>query len=124
MFRFDADLRVWLHREAIDFRLGMNGLITLVEQSMQLDPFARAVFAFTNRRHNRVKLLLYERNGFWLMVRRLEQDRFVWPVRHSRRSWSWAPNSCTGCLRASTSRRCTDTRCVSTDMRARRAARL
>ncbi|MFM0454117.1 IS66 family insertion sequence element accessory protein TnpB [Paraburkholderia nemoris] len=81
MFRFDADLRVWLHREAIDFRLGMNGLITLVEQSMQLDPFARAVFAFTNRRHNRVKLLLYERNGFWLMVRRLEQDRFVWPVR-------------------------------------------
>jgi len=40
MFRFDADLPVYLHREPIDFRFGMNSLVTLVEQSMQLDPFA------------------------------------------------------------------------------------
>lgn len=81
MFRFEADLKVFLHREPIDFRAGINSLVTLVEQSMQLDPFARAVYAFHNRRRNRIKLLLYERNGFWLMLRRLEEDHFIWPRR-------------------------------------------
>ncbi|KVD71660.1 IS66 family insertion sequence element accessory protein TnpB [Burkholderia ubonensis] len=81
MFRFDADLRIYLHREPIDFRAGLNTLVTMVEQSMQLDPLARAVFAFHNRKRDRVKLLLYDRAGFWLMSKRLEADRFVWPRR-------------------------------------------
>ncbi|CAE6859426.1 MULTISPECIES: IS66 family insertion sequence element accessory protein TnpB [Paraburkholderia] len=81
MFRFEADLTVFLHREPIDFRAGINSLVTLVEQSMQLDPFGRAVFAFHNRKRNRVKLLFYDRNGFWMMLRRLEEDHFVWPRR-------------------------------------------
>jgi transposase len=81
MFRLDAELRVYPHRDAVDFRNGINGLVILVEQSMQLDPFARAVFAFRNKRANRIKLLFYERSGFWLMMKRLEADRFVWPRR-------------------------------------------
>jgi transposase len=81
MFRFDADLRIYLHREPIDFRAGLNTLVTMVEQSMQLDPLARAVFAFHNRKRDRVKLLLYDRAGFWLLMKRLEADRFVWPRR-------------------------------------------
>jgi len=81
MFRFEPDLTVFLHREPIDFRAGINSLVALVEQSMQLDPFARAVFAFHNRKRNRIKLLFYDRNGFWMMLRRLEEDHFVWPRR-------------------------------------------
>ena len=81
MFRFEADLKVFLHREPIDFRAGINSLVTLVEQSMQLDPLARAVYAFHNRRRNRVKLLLYDQSGFWLMLKRLEADHFAWPRR-------------------------------------------
>jgi transposase len=79
MFRLDAHLRVYLHREPIDFRAGMNSLVTLVEQTMQLDPFSRAVFAFHNRGRDRIKLLLYDRSGFWLLMKRLEADRFAWP---------------------------------------------
>jgi transposase len=79
MFRFDTDLRVYLHREPIDFRSGINSLVTLVEQTMQLDPLARVVYAFHNRKRNRVKLLLYDRSGFWLMLKRLEADQFSWP---------------------------------------------
>ena len=81
MLRFAEDLRVYLHREPVDFRCGINTLATLVENSMRLDPLARAVYAFRNRNCNRIKLLLYERTGFWLLLRRLEQDRFVWPRR-------------------------------------------
>ena len=79
MFRLDEALTVHLHRQAIDFRLGINGLAILVEQALGLDPFATAVYVFSNRRRNRVKLLGCDRNGFWLLSKRLEQDRFVWP---------------------------------------------
>lgn len=79
MFRFKPGLTIILHREPIDFRAGINSLVTLVEQSMQLDPFACAVFAFHNRKRNRVKLLFYDRDGFWMMSRRLEEYHFVWP---------------------------------------------
>ena len=79
MFRLDEALKVYLHREAIDFRLNINGLALLVEQALGLDPFAACVSVFSNRRRNRVKILGWERNGFWLLLKRLEKDRFIWP---------------------------------------------
>ena len=79
MFRLAADVPVYLHRETIDFRIGINGLAILVEQAMHLDPFGRAVFGFCNRRRDRIRLLFYDCSGFWLMMKRLEADRFVWP---------------------------------------------
>lgn len=79
MFRLASDLQVYLHREPIDFRAGINSLAIVVEQSMGLDPFQRAVFAFCNRRRDRIKLLIYDRSGFWMLLKRLEADRFHWP---------------------------------------------
>lgn len=79
MFRLDADLEVYVHRDAVDFRKSITGLSALVEQAPGLDPFARAVYVFRNRRADCVKLLLWEGNGFWLLMKRLEADRFVWP---------------------------------------------
>jgi transposase len=79
MFQLPADVPVYLHRAPVDFRLGINGLAATVEHAMQHDPLARAVYAFCNRRGNRIKLLLWDRNGFWLLIKRLEADRFVWP---------------------------------------------
>lgn len=79
MFRLNADLAVWLHRDAIDFRKNINGLAALVQHELGLDPFACAVYVFANRRRDRVKILGWDRNGFWLLHKRLEQDRFVWP---------------------------------------------
>jgi transposase len=79
MFRFDATLKVYLHRDAVDGRKNINGLALLVEQAMGLDPFAPTLFVFSNRRRDRIKILLWERTGFWLMIKRLEADRFKWP---------------------------------------------
>ncbi|MDR9818392.1 IS66 family insertion sequence element accessory protein TnpB [Rhizobium hidalgonense] len=44
-------------------RPGINSLAILVEQSMGLSPFERAVFAFCNGRRTRMKLLFFERSG-------------------------------------------------------------
>lgn len=79
MFRFDEALKVYLHREPVDFRKSINGLSILVEQAMRLDPMASALFVFGNRRRDRIKILGWGGNGFWLLMKRLEADRFVWP---------------------------------------------
>lgn len=79
MFRLDARLKVFLHRAAIDGRKNINGLALLVEQELGLDPFAAAAYVFSNRRRNRIKILLWDRTGFWLLMKRLEADRFKWP---------------------------------------------
>ncbi len=79
MFRFDEGLKVYLHRAPVDFRLSINGLAALVQQALGLDPFGACVYVFSNRRRNRVKILGWDCNGFWLLLKRLEEDRFIWP---------------------------------------------
>ena len=79
MFQLSASRTVYLHREPIDFRKNINGLAALVEHDLVLDPFASAVYVFGNRRRDRVKILGWSRNGFWLLQKRLESERFIWP---------------------------------------------
>ncbi|EJL35173.1 IS66 family insertion sequence element accessory protein TnpB [Novosphingobium sp. AP12] len=81
MFRLAEDLRVYLHRDPIDFRCGINSLAILVEQSMGLNPFERAAFAFCNRRRTRMKLLFFDRSGFVLVLKALTEDKIRWPKR-------------------------------------------
>lgn len=68
MFRLDDELKIDVHRDAVDFRKSINGLAAIVEQSMKLDPFAQAVYVFSNQRRDRIKMLLWDRNGFWLLI--------------------------------------------------------
>ena len=80
MFRFNEGLKVYLHRAPVDFRLSIHGLAALVQQALGLNPFAECVYVFSNRARNRVKVLGWDRNGFWLLLKRLEEDRFIWPT--------------------------------------------
>lgn len=79
MFTLNESMAVYLHRDAVDFRKSVNGLTALVEQGLKLDPFASSCFVFSNKRRDKVKILFWQRNGFWLCYKRLEQERFVWP---------------------------------------------
>jgi len=81
MFRFTSDAKVYLHREPVDFRKQIDGLAVLVSASMALDPMREALFVFTNRRKDRIKILWWDRTGFCLWLKRLEKDRFTWPGR-------------------------------------------
>lgn len=70
---------VYLCREPVDFRKGINGLAILVEQQLALFPFSEHLYIFTNRRRDKVKILYWERSGFCLWQKRLEKERFKWP---------------------------------------------
>ena len=79
MFRLEPALAVYVHRDPVDFRLGVNGLVAIIEHALRLDVFAPACFVFSNRRRDRVKLVGWQKNGFWLCCKRLEAERFIWP---------------------------------------------
>ena len=81
MIRPADDVRVHLCCEAVDFRKQMRGLSVLVQEELELDPFSPHLFAFCNRRRDHVRLLYWERNGFAMWQKKLEEDRFPWPRR-------------------------------------------
>ena len=81
MIRPDMQVQVYLCREPVDMRKSIDGLSVLVQEAMGCDPFAAAVFVFTNRQRDKIKCLAWERNGFVLWYKRLERERFRWPSR-------------------------------------------
>ena len=87
--------RVYLACGATDLRKSIDGLAVLVRQGFDLDPFSRCLFVFCNRRKDKLKILQWEHNGFWLYYRRLERGKFQWPghsaqvMTISRRELNW-----------------------------------
>jgi transposase len=80
MLRPDRSIeRVYLHRAPVDMRKQIDGLVILAKDVIQQDPTSGALFAFINARRNKLKMLVWERNGFVIWYKRLERDRFHWP---------------------------------------------
>ena len=81
MMRPTAEVKVYLHREPIDMRRGRNGLAALVREEMGQDPFApQALYVFVGRRHDMLKVLGWDRNGYAIWTKKIESDeKFHWP---------------------------------------------
>ena len=56
MFGSIESAPVYLHREPVDFRCAVNGLVAVIDYGMKLDAFASACFVFSNRQRNRVRV--------------------------------------------------------------------
>lgn len=71
--------RVYLACGNTDLRKSIDGLAALVREGFDLDPFSPCLFVFCNRRRDKIRILEWDHNGFWLYYRRLEKGRFRWP---------------------------------------------
>jgi len=70
---------LWLAVNPVDMRIGIDGLSLQVQQALGRAPCDGTAYVFSNRRHNRIKLICWDGNGVWCCQRRLHRGNFTWP---------------------------------------------
>jgi len=76
IFDFDA---LYIHRDPVDFRKSINGLGMIVQEEMKKDLRSSSLFVFCNRRRTHMKILYFDKSGFAIWYKRLEESKFPWP---------------------------------------------
>ncbi|PVZ64464.1 hypothetical protein DC094_19300 [Pelagibaculum spongiae] len=76
MLAFPAQQKIWLYAEPVDMRKSFNGLTALARQQMKQSPVSGDYFVFINRRKTQIRILYFDRDGFCLWSKRLEQGQF------------------------------------------------
>lgn len=79
MLTLPPSVKIWMATEPVDMRKGFDGLIAIAQDEWQKDPYAGHLFVFLGRRRDRLKILYFDRGGFVLHYKRLEQGRFQMP---------------------------------------------
>lgn len=80
MIGLTSTLRYYLYVPPADMRKGFDGLSGLITDKLNRNPLDGSVYIFINRRKDRIKLLLWDRNGLILFYKRLEKGTFELPV--------------------------------------------
>ena len=70
---------IYICREFVDFRKSINGLSAIVAADLSLDLKKSSLFIFTNKRRTHMKMLYFDKSGFAIWFKRLEEAKFPWP---------------------------------------------
>jgi transposase len=81
MLSLNPHTKVYIAREAQDFRKQIDGLSVHVQDVLELNPLSSHLFVFRNRARDKIKVLYWDSNGFCLLYKRLSRGRFIWPVK-------------------------------------------
>ena len=73
--------QVYLHRDSVDFRKAINGLVLIIEGEMALSLYADALFLFCYKQRDKLKVVYWDETGFCLRYKRLEKAKFHWLLR-------------------------------------------
>jgi transposase len=79
MLSFPAGVRVFLALQPCDMRKSFDGLHALIEHALGEDVRTGALFVFSNKRRNLLKILYFDGSGLWVLAKRLEKGCFTWP---------------------------------------------
>jgi transposase len=75
--------KVFIHRDPVDMRKQINGLSVLVESARMGSLMEPHLFIFMGRKRDSIKILYFDRSGFALWQKRLEEAKFIWPRKHT-----------------------------------------
>lgn len=84
MLSLGSGTRVFAALGATDMRKSYDTLAEEVRRVIGEEPLSGAFFVFCNRARNRIKVLVFDRGGYWLIARRLERGTFAWPKEKTR----------------------------------------
>lgn len=76
MIQLTQQMEILAARDPVDFRMGIDTLSGLCRQKFSEDPLSGKVFVFYNKRRTSLKILVHDRQGFWLIMKRLSKGRF------------------------------------------------
>lgn len=88
-------MRVFVAVEPVDMRKQFDGLWAVARERLGEDPRGGALFVFSNKPRNRLKLLYFDGTGVWVMAKRLEKGKLTWPVGSDSRKLSIQPAALT-----------------------------
>jgi len=71
--------KIYLVTGRTDMRKSIDGLMAIVRDTYEMDPFANALYLFCGRKADRIKALHFDQTGFVLLYKRLDNGRFQWP---------------------------------------------
>ena len=71
--------KIFLRPGYTDLRKAVNGLSAIIQEGMKEDPFSGNAYIFCNRERKLLKAVYWDRTGFWLSQKRLEEDKYPWP---------------------------------------------
>ena len=73
-------VKIYVVTGKTDMRRSIDGLMAIIRDTYQMDPYANALYLFCGRRRNTIKALYFDKDGFCLLYKRLDSDgRFQWP---------------------------------------------
>ena len=71
--------KIYLVTGRTDMRKSIDGLMSVIRDTYDMDPFANALFLFCGRKSDRIKALHFDQTGFVILYKRLDNGRFQWP---------------------------------------------
>ena len=79
MIALGSEARVFVSTQPVDFRRGVHGLVAMVAEGLQGNPYCGDVFVFRSKRRDRLKILIYDGSGMILATKWLEDGAFTFP---------------------------------------------
>ncbi len=75
--------KIYLYPGSTDLRMGIDGYAAMVQLEFKQSPFDGSIYLFCNKAHNKIKILHFEDDGFWLYYKRIETGTVKWPKDNS-----------------------------------------
>ena len=80
MLNLPSSVKIFVCVDPCNMRKSFNGLQSVARDRLKEDPCSGGLFLFTNKRHNRLKILYGDTTGLWILTKRLEKGCFSWPA--------------------------------------------
>ncbi len=81
MLKLAPGTRIFMAVAPVDMRRSFDGLAAAVMEVLRANPLEGHLFVFRGRRADRIKALVWDRNGFVVWYKRLERGKYRWPTR-------------------------------------------